>query len=536
MKENDYARLIERVKAFKELCKIKKEFDRAGILSLIRYELSQRIYWHQYHGKKIINNINLLKEQERASELAILIMKECNYEHNVYKANELIKEYPSLKVLFCPGEINKRVLNLVTKDLSKSGYYKRVAKIRQAFNNFTYELSDNTRVKINEIRKELALTQNRDKRKELFKKLPNIKSLEELITDHLTKTNEFYKERLSHKEIKNKSDYDCALLGVNSSDLIKDCWVFERKTRTRAKNYVKNVIKFSGLNSEFAHWDWEFYNKKFLETELKGVSFPSINKIIKVFRKGLSMMGFNEFINVKRVGNPNYLLIDLEENPSKVGGCYTFEFPVSKKMALFINPASFPNNFVLNRALWHELGHAIHQLILNENERLYERSDSSAWCEGIAEFFGYIPLSNDYLKEFVKESEQELLGILESHNTLMDRKITELAVAELLMYEEDFKNPSMTYERVRKNFNLLPEPKGVDLSYSWLLHHHFWGYPGYRKNYFIAVNVRKTLVNVINKEFNGPLRKEVASFLVNECMKGGQRIHWKERLKKIKSY
>lgn len=205
-----------------------------------------------------------------------------------------------------------------------------------------------------------------------------------------------------------------------------------------------------------------------------------------------------------------------------VGACYCLK--AGEDIRLVMSPSE---GYAYYRGLFHELGHALYYCFCPPDTELF--TDNQIMREIMADIWKGIVESREWLERFSNLSAIELDGIMRSRQlcrALWVRPIIREYLFEAEIFKDEQQDFSDIWNRITSDVLFVPDVTGV---YSdWDFSH-----PLDIKNYVLAVFVKDTAIDYLQKQFSHIMQESVFAFLVENLYKPGNMTPYREKLQNI---
>ncbi len=224
------------------------------------------------------------------------------------------------------------------------------------------------------------------------------------------------------------------------------------------------------------------------------------------------------------------IYFDLESRYGK--SQFAFAFPVKPPHDLRVM-ANLIEGQYSTRTLQHEIGHAIHYALINQDNNLFRTELSGIWTEAMAQIFAgmceerlwlekYAQVPYAVARSFIKAKKET--GIIYLRTQLMRLQF------EMQAYTNPNRDLNKLYWDLFEKYLMLP--KHEDLK-PWASLFYYITHPVYMQNYLYADMVKAQTYVYLEKNYGSMVdNKMTKAFLVQNYLRFGSRYPWDELLER----
>ncbi len=322
--------------------------------------------------------------------------------------------------------------------------------------------------------------------------------------------------KLRNKKAKEKGYHSYVELVLDCMGLTEDTVVtllgeLTLKTQSTYQEVLSESAKKHNV-SEIKPWDVQYLLENY--GEMKSSLFPK-EGIAPALEKWINSFGYT----LKDLGI-EVVYTDIPYN----GLCMGIK---KGEVKLLANPH---NGFPYYQTMFHELGHGLHSSLMDVPSLLF-RSEASVFSESMAEVFGFVPHSLQWLKGqgLSEEQGKQILKSALGPKLFYLRQRTAYALFEYKLYRDPDGNIDKMFGDTESDI-LCCQP---DFTPRWAANPWFISFPVYWQNYVIADIIAAQIHNHLNEEY-GPLVEslEAFNFVIENYIKPGGTIPWLEKIER----
>jgi peptidyl-dipeptidase A len=189
--------------------------------------------------------------------------------------------------------------------------------------------------------------------------------------------------------------------------------------------------------------------------------------------------------------------------------------------------ALIDNGFLAYKTLFHEYGHALHMVHINQDHYIMRVRTDGVICESMANICEEIIFQPDWLRKYMNIPEEKVSVIISNIN---DRKIVNLRYGlaltyfEMELYHTNAENPDKLFWDIMEKVLFCERQDGCE---AWASVYHLIEHPIYLQNYILAELVAAQTMHHI-RMLNGSIvdNPATADYMIERFYKYGALYDW----------